>query len=42
MTNHIFVKPQIDLHYIPGFSNQFNSNLAPSAMVSVGYSSGDR
>ena len=41
VTNHIFIKPQIDLHYVPGFTNQFNSNLAPSAMVSVGYSSGD-
>jgi hypothetical protein len=41
VTNHIFIKPQIDLHYIPGFTNQFNSNLAPSAMVSVGYASGD-
>lgn len=41
VTNHIFVKPQIDLHYVPGFTNQFNSNMVPSAMVSVGYASGD-
>ena len=41
VTNHIFVKPQIDLHYVPGLNNQFNSNLVPAAMVSVGFSSGD-
>lgn len=41
MTNHIFVKPQIDLHYVPGLNNQFNSNMAPAAMVSIGYASGD-
>ncbi|MGO9439454.1 MAG: outer membrane beta-barrel protein [Terriglobales bacterium] len=41
VTNHIFILPQIDLHYAPGLDNQFSSNLAPAAMVSVGYSSGD-
>jgi len=41
VTNHVFVKPQVDLHYVSGFTDQFNSNLTPGFMVSVGYSSGD-
>ena len=42
VTDHIYVKPQFDLHYVPSFTNQFNSNLAPMAMFSIGYHSGDK
>jgi hypothetical protein len=42
VTEHIFIKPEFDLHYAPGLTNQFNSNLVPAGMVWVGYSFGDR
>ena len=29
-------------HYVPNFTNQFGSTMAPAAMVWVGYSMGDR
>ena len=41
VTDHIFVRPQFDLHYVHNFS-QFGSNAVPSATVWVGYSFGDR
>lgn len=41
LTEHIYVKPQLDAHYIPKF-NEYGSNFVPSAMVWVGYSFGDR
>jgi len=40
LSNHIYVKPQLDVHYVPGFTDQFNSNFAPSAMLTIGYGSG--
>ena len=42
VTEHIFIRPQVDLHYVPNFTNQFGSTMAPSAMVWIGYSMGDR
>jgi len=42
VTEHIFIRPEFDLHYAPGLTNQFNSNLVPAGMVWVGYSFGDR
>lgn len=44
VTDHIFIRPQFDIHYVPGFDSQpgFNSNLVPSATVWVGYNFGDR
>lgn len=42
VTDHVFIRPQFDLHYIPHFTDQFGSNLAPSATVWLGYSFGDR
>ena len=42
MTEHIFVKPEFDFHYVPGLTNQFGSNAVPEAMVWVGYSFGER
>ena len=39
---HIFIRPQFDLHYIPNFSDQFRSSTAPGFMVWLGYSVGDR
>ncbi len=40
LTNHIYVKPQFDYHYIDGFNNQFSSNSVPQATLWVGYSFG--
>lgn len=42
VNDHVFIRPQFDLHYIPNFKNQFGSSVAPAAMVFIGYSLGDR
>lgn len=42
ITDHIFVKPEFDYHYVNSFTNQFGSNSVPEAMVWVGYSFGER
>jgi hypothetical protein len=42
VTDHIFIRPQFDLHYVPNFTNQYGSSLAPGGMVWIGYSLGDR
>lgn len=42
VSEHVFIRPQFDLHYVPGFTNQFGSKVAPGAMVWIGYSMGDR
>ena len=42
LTDHIFVRPQFDLHYVPSFTDQFGSNVAVGGMVWLGYSWGDR
>jgi hypothetical protein len=41
VTDHIFVRPQFDLHYVPNFV-QFGRNVVTSELVSLGYSFGDR
>jgi|SRR5579862_5423677 len=40
VTEHIFIRPQFDLHYVPGFTNQFGSNLVTGGSVWVGYNLG--
>ena len=42
LTEHFFVRPEFDLHYVPNLTNQFGSNVVPQGMVWVGYSLGDR
>ncbi|MDP8989380.1 MAG: porin family protein [Acidobacteriota bacterium] len=42
LTNHFFVRPQFDLHYVPNFTNQFGSDLVPEATLAVGYHFGER
>jgi hypothetical protein len=42
VTDHIFVRPQFDFHYVPGFTNQFGRDSVPEATVWVGYNFGDR
>jgi len=41
VTDHIFIRPEFDYRYIPGFTDQFGSNSVPSGMVWVGYSFGE-
>lgn len=42
ITDHIFVRPQFDLHYVPNFSDQWGRNTVPEATVWVGYHWGSR
>ena len=42
LKDHFFVRPQFDLHYVPGLTDQFGSNVVPEVMVSVGYHLGER
>jgi hypothetical protein len=42
LTEHIFIKPEFDYHYVPGLTNQFGSNNVPEGLVWVGYSFGER
>lgn len=42
LTNHIFIRPQFDLHYIPNYTDQFGRNSVPQGTIWVGYSFGDR
>lgn len=41
LTERFFLRPQFDLHYVPGFTDQFGSNWAPAASVAVGYHFGE-
>jgi Outer membrane protein beta-barrel domain len=42
LTNHFFVRPQFDLHYVPNLSNEFGSDVVPEATIAVGYHFGER
>jgi hypothetical protein len=42
LTEHIFIRPQFDFHYVPGFTDQFGSNAVAGGMLWVGYSFGER
>jgi Outer membrane protein beta-barrel domain len=42
VTEHVFIRPQFDLHYVPGFTDQFGSKAVPEGTVWVGYSFGGR
>jgi opacity protein-like surface antigen len=41
VTEHIFIRPQFDYRYVPGFTNQFTDNVTGGS-VWIGYSFGDR
>ena len=41
VTDHIYIRPQIDVHYIPNLS-QFGSAVVITGMAWIGYSWGDR
>lgn len=42
VTDHIYVQPEFDYHYVPNLTEEFNSNSVIGGMVRVGYSWGDR
>ena len=42
LTNHFFVRPQFDLHYVPNLTDQFGRNVVPEATIAVGYHFGER
>jgi hypothetical protein len=44
VTEHIFIRPQFDIHYVPNLTTQpgFGSNLVTAGMVWVGYNFGSR
>ena len=42
LTDHVFIRPQFDLHQIPNFNQQFGSNSVPQGSIWIGYSFGDR
>jgi hypothetical protein len=42
LTDHIFIRPQFDFHYVPGLTDQFGSTAVPEGTVWVGYSFGER
>jgi len=40
VTDHVFIRPQFDLHYVPNLNQQFGGNYVPQGSVWVGYSFG--
>jgi hypothetical protein len=42
VTDHIFIRPQFDYHWVNNYTQVFSSSSVPSAMVWVGYSFGER
>jgi hypothetical protein len=42
VTDHIFIRPQFDYHYVPNLNQEFGSNSVIGGMVWLGYSWGDR
>jgi len=41
LTDHVFVRPEFDVHYVPNLT-QFGSNVIVEGMAWIGYSWGDR
>lgn len=42
VTDHWFIRPQFDFHYVVNFTQEFANNTPIGGMVFVGYSWGDR
>jgi len=41
LTDHFFVRPSFDLHYVPNLTDQFGRNVVPAATIAVGYHFGE-
>jgi hypothetical protein len=42
LTDHVYIRPQFDMHFVPNFTEQFGSKVAMSGMIWLGYTFGDR
>ena len=42
LTDHVFLRPQFDIHYVPNLNQQFGSNLVTSETVWLGYTFGSQ
>jgi hypothetical protein len=42
LSQHVFVRPQFDLHYVPNLTQQFGGTAVSEGTVWVGYSFGER
>jgi hypothetical protein len=42
LTDHVFLRPQFDVHFAPNLNQQFSSNVVPGGTIWLGYSFGDR
>jgi hypothetical protein len=42
LTDHFFIRPQFDLHFVQGLTDQFGRTVVPQAMVWVGYNLGSK
>ncbi len=42
LTDHFFIRPQFDVHFVQGLTDQFGRNVVPQAMVWVGYNLGSK
>jgi opacity protein-like surface antigen len=42
ITDHIFIRPQFDYHYVPNLTQQFGSNSVPQATIFLGYNFGEK
>jgi hypothetical protein len=40
VSKHFFIRPQFDIHFVNGLSDQFGRSVVPQAMVWVGYNLG--
>ncbi len=41
VTSDVFIKPQIDLHWVNNLNQQYGRNFVPQYTISVGYSFGE-
>jgi opacity protein-like surface antigen len=42
VTEHVFIRPQFDYHYVPNLTQQFGSNSVPAGTVFIGYNFGEK
>lgn len=42
LTEHVFLRPQFDIHYVPNLNQQFGSNFVTSETVWLGYTFGSQ
>lgn len=42
LTDHIFLRPQFDFHYVPNLTQQFGHDYVPEATIWLGYNFGER